>query len=191
MKRCLQFGCLLLLLFGCRSQEIKVSKTQGAPRESQSDTYTFLKYTFYSDLKGNLFEKKSVAIDNLNEERRYFFDSSMFLGGYPNTVPLNQIIDIESFKEYEETPFSRDTNHVYYVQATSGGHHRFIVESADPRTFKPIRYRWGKDSKSIFWQTERVIGADLKTFDVSSSDQDSASDKNSFFWSGRKAKPTD
>lgn len=191
MKRYIKLGVLLLFLFGCRSHEAKISKGQGVSEESKSETYTFLKYTFYSDLKGNLFEKKSGAIDNLNEERRYFFDSSMFLGGYPNTVPLNQIIDIESFKEYEETPFSRDTNHVYYVQATSDGHHRFIVESADPRTFKPIRYRWGKDSKSIFWQTERVIGADLNTFKVSSSDQDSASDKNSFFWSGRKVKPTD
>ena len=137
------------------------------------------------DQDENLFEKKYFAIDEIGQERKHFFDSTMFFGEYPNRASLKGIIDIESFKELEDTPFSHDNNHVYYVQATSDGHKRWIVEKADPKTFVPLDYRWGKDGENIFWQTEIVDGADLETFKINEAFTDSASDKNSHYLNGK------
>lgn len=182
MKRILTIGVGMLILTGCTYTNSKLDKKE----IDRKDNYTLLKSSFYQDENGNLFEKKYLAIDEIGQERRYFFDSTMFFGEPPNRIALNKIIDIESFKEFENTPFSHDKIHVYYVQATSDGHKRWIIEKADPKSFVPLGYRWGKDDDNIFWQTEIVEGADLETFEINKAYTDSASDKNSAYLNGQK-----
>jgi hypothetical protein len=182
MKRVIIILISLISQVSCTSSG---SKSKNETKQEEGE-YTLLKFSFYQDEDGNLFEKKYIAIDEIGQERRYFFDSTMFFGEYPNKVALNKIVDIESFKEFEGTPFSYDKNNVYYVQATSDGHKRWIIEKADPKTFSPLEYRWGKDDKNIFWQTEIVEAADLATFQISMTNRDSASDKNSTYIDGQK-----
>lgn len=184
MNRILIIGILLLIQVGCDSSGSKLAEKEN---QSQED-YTFLKYNFYQDKEGNLFEKKYVAIESIEEVREHFYDSMMFLSEYPNRIALNKVVDIESFQVFEETPFSRDKKHIYYVQASSDGYKRWVVEKADPITFSPLEYRWGRDNKNIFWQTGIVERADLVTFQVNKTNSDSASDGNSKYLRGQKLK---
>ena len=186
MNRIFNIVVGMLMLTGCTNTDSKLDNIEIEGKNN----YTFLKYSFYQGEDGNLFEKKYIAIDEIGQERRHFFDSTMFFGEYPNRVALNKIVHIESFKEFKDTPFSCDKKHVYYVQATSDGHKRWIVEKADPKTFVPLEYRWGKDDTNIFWQAEIVEGADLLTFKVNKAYTDSASDRHSKYLNGQKIKIT-
>ncbi|MBX2921125.1 MAG: DKNYY domain-containing protein [Chitinophagaceae bacterium] len=104
---------------------------------------------------------------------------------HPNKKTLKEIIDLETFVADTMSRFERDKNHVYYTSATSDGVYRFIVDKADPSTFKSITDRYGKDKFNVFYETEIVKNADLKTFQVLNN-QDSTKDRNHIYYHGEK-----
>lgn len=187
IARILILGLAVLISVGCDNSESKLNSNV----ITKPDVFTHLKYSFYQDKKGNLFEKKNLAIESLDDEGKYFYDSTMYFGEYPNRIALKMVVDIKTFEELEDSPFSRDKNNVYYVQATSSGHKRFIIENANPASFMHLNYRWGKDDSCIFWQTEIVEGADLESFEISETNHDSAFDKNSTYKNGQQFKIID
>jgi hypothetical protein len=135
---------ILVLFFGC-----KVDSNNSNP-DISAEEYTHLKYDFYINSEGTLFEKKFEAIDNLEMERPEYFDSTLFFPDYPVRVPLNKILDIESYKELEGSNYSKDKNNVYFSRATSDGAQRFIVKDANPVTFIVKGEREGRDDKYMF-----------------------------------------
>lgn len=182
MNRVLIAGVILMVQIGCERSSSKSTEKEIPSRED----YTLLKSHFYQDDKGNLFERKYFALESSDEERKHFYDSMMFYGEYPNQIALKKIVDIETFKELQNSPFSLDKNNVYYVQNTSDGHKRFIVENANPETFSALEYRWGKDDSHIFWESEIVEGADLESFQINDTSSNSAMDTNSAYVNGQK-----
>ena len=182
MNKAIYFSILILFSIGCSNS----NSGETLPKHPNQDGYIFLKYGFYKNERGNLFEKKYIAIDQTHPTERYYYDSTMFVGDYPNQSSLQSIIDIESFHEFEHTPFSADKNHVYYIQATSDGHQRFIVKGADPTSFSPIMYRYGRDNQNVYWETEPIEGADLMTFEVDTITKEKAHDKFRSYSEGKE-----
>ena len=165
-----------LLINGCGQESIKTPFNE--------EGYRLLKNPFYEDSVGNLYEKKYMALDNINSKQRHFYDSTLFYPHYPEQVALKHFIDIESFEQFEDFTFSRDKKHVYFARVTSSGAFRFIVEGANPATFSPIKYYWGMDDQHVYFETEIVPGADLATFKVSATNTDSAYDAKAYYYRG-------
>lgn len=111
--------------------------------------YTPVKYDFYIDEEGNLYEKKLLRI-----QEKSYFDSTMFFPDYPQRIALKDVIDIDSYEELKDSPFSKDKNNVYFSRFTSYGLQRFIVEGANPKTFTPLNHVWGKDDTHVYWGNE-------------------------------------
>lgn len=179
---------MLLLVVATLSINCKLFNYNTSIKNNDDISYTFIKYSFYKDSIGNLYEKKHKAIDEMNQKIIYFYDSTMFYKKYPHSTALKNIINIETYEEFNDSPFSIDKFHVYYYFANSDGGFRFIVKDANPKTFSPIKDRWAKDDKNIFYGYEKVKKADIKTFTVNNNSQDSAYDKKSVFFNGVKIK---
>lgn len=133
----------------------------------------------------NLFEKKYLAIESVNEKRRHFFDSTMFFGEYPITITLKKIIDIESYQEFEYTPFSHDKNYIYLYEQPQMDINVLLLKEQILKPFTPLEYRWAKDDFNVFYKSKIVEGTDVGTFQVNINDTDSASDQNSMYVRGR------
>jgi hypothetical protein len=168
---------MLAVLFGCANHLAAQRTIEG---------YVHVKYDLYTDTNGVLYEKEFHAIDDPAVNSGPFFDSTMFFPDYPDEVSLRRIIDIASYHEYEDTPFSKDKNNVYFVRGTSDGKQRFIMNGADPKTFIPLPGRWSKDGQHVFWNERMVEGADVSTFKVDASNEDAAFDQHSAFLNGER-----
>lgn len=57
---------------------------------------------------------------------------------------------------YADNPYSKDKNHIYYNQE--------IVLDADVKTFIPIGRDFGKDTKNVYYQNQRLEGVDAASF---------------------------
>lgn len=81
------------------------------------------------------------------------------------------------------TGYKKEGDVVYYEHWNEGsGQHKDKIE-ADPKTFIILEYdTYAKDEKSVFYQGEKIIGADAKTFEALG--EYYAKDKN-FGWYGK------
>ncbi len=165
----------------------QVTASIGTIYEFDTTKYIRHKSGFYLSRAGDIFQFNHVAYDDSAGfwSDHYWLDSLMFYGEYPNQRPLKGIIDLESFVSDTASRFEKDKKYVYYTWATSDGARRFIVDKADPRTFQSISDRYGKDKSNIYYGSEIVKNADLKTFKVLN-DQDSAKDKRHLYHLGDK-----
>jgi len=111
----------------------------------------------------------------------------MFYGAYPKKIPLKAIIDIETFVADTMSGYERDKKYVYYARPTSDGVYRFIVNRADPITFKSISKMYGRDRSNVYFKSHVIKSADVNSFQVLS-DQDSAKDKKNIYYLGEKVK---
>jgi hypothetical protein len=104
------------------------------------------------------------------------------------TTPLN--VDILSFQVLNLTPYSRDKNKVYCYNTLTcedcngccGGCwcDIFIVENANPGTFRYISNSYATDNINVYYQGLLIKEADIRTFKVlhNPKDFDFAVDKN-------------
>jgi hypothetical protein len=195
------FTILLFFIISCKdkdrkNQVIATNQTlldttkllqQRPSNKIDTSIYKPLKFGFYKTSKGDIFElKKSVEEDSLGFYDTFWLDSTLIDGEYSNRKLLKDYFDIESYSNDTISNFSKDKNHVYYVQAQSGGHIRFIVDKADAKAFIGLKDRWGKDSRYVFYQTEIVKNADLNSFEVYKNSNDTAKDKKHIFCRGEK-----
>jgi len=91
-----------------------------------------------------------------------------YYGGYPggeNVYMKMAFADPESFTFYKGSRegdcqsgviFARDRNRVYY--------RNFIIESADPESFRPLGNGYSADKNSVYYKNKPVSGADVKSF---------------------------
>ena len=81
------------------------------------------------------------------------------------------------------TGYKKEGNAVYYQRWNEGsGRHKDKLD-ADPKTFQVLKFdTYAKDNNSVFYQGEKIIGADAKTFEALGDFY--ARDKN-FGWYGK------
>jgi hypothetical protein len=141
---------------------------------------------FYVSKDGDIYQRNGFTIpevDSLESITLDWLDSTMFYENSETKKSLKSIIDLETFITDSTSRFEKDIRHVYYAWGTSDGVRRFIVENADPKTFKSIAESYGKDKSNVFYGIKIIKGADLKTFHVLKN-KDSAQDKRHKYYLG-------
>lgn len=138
---------------------------------NDSADYKLLKYNFYLNKEGQLFERKlAMARDSsCNCEFEVYYDStfSIYTDDTTLKMPLNKIVDINSFVWVDSTEYSKDKNKVFYFHGNSDGGNRVIVDKADPLTFRRLcEYRWGIDKNYVFYKGDIVQGLNPKHIQV-------------------------
>ena len=184
MNQLIRHICFTLFLFiiGCNLDDDNSNK------DASSEGFTHLKYNFYRNTNGTLFEKKFEAIWDSKVEAFTFFDSTLYFPEWPETQLIDSIIDINSYEIVKNSGYSKDNNYVYYFRATSDGGQRHVVKNADPTTFMSLDYSWGRDRNNVFWKYMIVDSADVNSFEVSPITMDSAFDKNHQYIQGELIK---
>lgn len=91
--------------------------------------------------------------------------------------------DVDS-KTFEVLPnnYSKDKNNVYspineWIQKING---------ANPKTIKVLSQYYSKDDKNVFYNSDKILSADVNSFVVLEGDHSHAKDKNSVYYSGEK-----
>ena len=91
--------------------------------------------------------------------------------------------DVDS-KTFEVLPnnYSKDKNNVYspineWIQKING---------ANPKTIKVLSQYYSKDDKNVFYNSDKILNADVNSFVVLEGDHSHAKDKNSVYYSGEK-----
>lgn len=142
-----------------------------AKEPGDSSSYKHIKYDFYLSKTGQLCERKLVSAKGTgcNCLFEVYYDS-IFKIYTDDTIiekALNTIVDINSLVWVDSTGFSKDKNKVFYFHDNSDGGARFVVDKADPATFKRLcEYRWGIDKNHVFYETDILHGFNLKTIRV-------------------------
>ncbi len=117
--------------------------------------FTHIKYDFYKDSEETLFwrytdnsDPDSIFINYVDYFQRPTSDKKIFFKNF---------IDIDSYKELDSCLYSIDKNHVFYFIPCSCGGSFWIVEGADPKTFRHVdSYKEGQDKRYIYYGGERV-----------------------------------
>jgi hypothetical protein len=153
-----------LLLPSCA--EAPASKQQATNRILGPDSSGFqhVKYNFYRDKAGRLFEQKRYLTGEADPELLIQYDSTVTLvkASDRTELPLAATIDLATFQNLGNSMFSKDKNRVYYFYATSGGGFRVIVNGANPGTFRASPdYQYGFDDKHGFYCTQQLHGLHL------------------------------
>lgn len=142
------FGLLLMWICLCCQSSGEARNSAKAPFAG----YTHIRYSFYKDSTGRLYERKST-FDGKNEGTR--FDPYIRVWSKDSNwyAELGSILDTSTYEHVYGCDFSKDKNHVYFFFGMSDGGFRRIVEGADPKTFQCFGsgYRWGKDKQKIFY----------------------------------------
>ena len=151
--------------------------------------YKIDKSGFYISQNKDIFQLNRLTYDDTNGiwTTHFWLDSLLFYPNYPYKKPLKLFIDLNTFTTDSLAYFEKDKNYVYFYNPSSDGVMRFVVKKADPKTFIGINDRWGKDVKHIFYQTEIVKDADIRTFNVMT-DIDSATDRYYYYYKGKRLK---
>ncbi len=105
-----------------------------------------------------------------------------------------QDADPKTFKPFDKIAGGTDKHHVFY----GGPPHEFdIIPGADPRSIRilnPKRGCWNcgncyfADDRSVFFGTQRINGADAKSFKLVDKDSVDAQDKNHRYFDGKVVK---
>ena len=90
-------------------------------------------------------------------------------------------VDIKTF-EVLPNNYSKDKNNVYspineWIQKING---------ANPKTIKVLSQYYSKDDKNVFYDSDKILNADINSFVVLEGDHSHAKDKNSVYYSGEK-----
>ncbi len=165
---------ILLLAYTACVNNKTTSRPDGPLSEREpndSADYNHLRYNLYVHKNGQLCERKLV----LDADTADFFSFTVYYDSIINVyksdtlleVPLNKVIDVNSFEEIKDTEFSKDKKQVYYFQGTSDGGVRLIIDKADPPSFKRLcEYRWGIDKNYVFYMTDVLEGLDVRNVQV-------------------------
>jgi DKNYY family len=163
---------LIFLIFGaCESKKTssigcKDKKSICNPLDSAD--YTHIISNIYRGRNGSLYEKK--LSDTYHDEQNCCqftarFDST--LGYEEERQSLDKIIDINSFVDIDSSSYSKDKGHVYGYSNNSNGGFRYIVEEADPLTFRRLAdYRWAKDKNFVYCNGMVLEGLNLQKIEL-------------------------
>ena len=96
--------------------------------------------------------------------------------------------DVDS-KTFEVLPdyYSKDKNNVYspineWIQKING---------ANPKTIKVLSQYYSKDDKNVFYNSDKILNADVNSFVVLDKENGYAKDKNSVYYFGKKIEGAD
>ena len=91
--------------------------------------------------------------------------------------------DVDS-KTFEVLPnyYSKDKNNVY--RPINEWIHK--INGANPKTIKVLNEYYSKDDKNVFYDSDKILNADINSFVVLEGDHSHAKDKNSVYYSGEK-----
>ena len=153
----LKFISILFLLVSCNQKDNSNRNTYsqkdstiklGKRTINNFDTtnYKKVKDGFYTNASGDIYELKvTLGEDSLGFYSKYFLDSLMLYGDYPNKKPLEDIIDLNTFENDSLSNFSKDRKHVYEHYQLKN---HIKINCYEKGTF----YRW--NSYSIYdWQS--------------------------------------
>ena len=125
------------------------------------------------------FKVKNVDLNTfkiLNDKYAKDNKSVYFLG--------NKSFEDVDIKTFEVMPqyYSRDKNNVYrpineWIRKING---------ANPKTIKVLSQYYSKDDKNVFYDSDKILNADVNSFVVLEGDHSHAKDKNSVYYSGEK-----
>ena len=90
-------------------------------------------------------------------------------------------VDIKTF-EVLPNNYSKDKNNVYrpineWIRKING---------ANPKTIKVLNEYYSKDDKNVFYDSDKILNADVNSFVVLEGDHSHAKDKNTVYYSGEK-----
>jgi hypothetical protein len=142
--------------------------------------YKPIKDGLYEDDNGNLYFKKVVFPMPGEDEEDKFVRNIDEVHFPEETYPpkkLKDVIDPESFESLESLYF-KDKNHVYYFWEVTGGGSMYVVNEANPKTFKVLN-DYAVDDKEAFYRGKKIEGADVATFVILPSPY--AKDKNNYY----------
>jgi hypothetical protein len=157
----------LLLLAGCGETQPPASRPVVASRALVPDSSRFqhVKYDFYCDKAGRLFEQKWYLTGREADAKLHpRYDSTLLVNKASDRteLPLASIIDLATYQNVGNSMFSKDKNRVYYFYSTSGGGFRVIVNGANPATFRASPdYQYGFDDKHGFYCDQQLRGLRL------------------------------
>ena len=136
-------------------------------------------YYKYSEEDDSEFKVENVDLGTfkiLNDKYAKDNKSVYFLGN-------KSFEDVDS-KTFEVLPnnYSKDKNNVYspineWIQKING---------ANPKTIKVLSQYYSKDDKNVFYNSDKILSADVNSFVVLEGDHSHAKDKNSVYYSGEK-----
>lgn len=129
------------------------------------ERYKPIKANFFKDEKGVLNELK-VSLNESCCNKYFYFDET--LGYESNRQPLQKVIDIASFQNFDSTVYSKDRNHVYYFGENTEGGRRFIIDNADVKTFKIFENanQWGIDKKHLYFKNRPLYNLIISKIQV-------------------------
>ena len=90
-------------------------------------------------------------------------------------------VDIKTFEVLPDN-YSKDKNNVYspineWIRKING---------ANPKTIKVLNEYYSKDDKNVFYDSDKILNADVNSFVVLEGDHSHAKDKNTVYYSGEK-----
>jgi hypothetical protein len=151
------------------TSEVKEETYEKEPNDSAD--YKHIKYGFYLSKTGQLCERKVAAAKgtNCNCLFQVYYDSTfkIYTGDTIIEKSLSNLVDINSFVWLDSSNYSKDKSKVFYFHNNSDGGIRFVVDKADPKTFKRLcEYNWGIDNKHVFYMGIILSGLNLKTLKI-------------------------
>ena len=90
-------------------------------------------------------------------------------------------VDVKTF-EVLANYYSKDKNNVY--RPINEWIHK--IDGANPKTIKVLSQYYSKDDKNVFYNSDKILNADVNSFVVLEGDHSYAKDKNSVYYSGEK-----
>ncbi|MGI4875058.1 MAG: hypothetical protein ACRYFX_28220 [Janthinobacterium lividum] len=153
-----------LLLTACSGAPDSRSATVTQVPAPNASRFQRIKYKFYRDKAGRLFEEREWAQDE-GATLGTWYDSTVAVRrtNGPTEVLLSDVIDLDSYQELGNSSFSKDKKRVYYSHANSGGGFRTVVGGADPATFRASPdYQYGFDAKHGYYCDHQLAGLDVR-----------------------------
>jgi len=90
-------------------------------------------------------------------------------------------VDVKTF-EVLANYYSKDKNNVY--RPINEWIHK--IDGANPKTIKVLSQYYSKDDKNVFYNSDKILNADVPSFVVFDGENGYAKDKNSVYYSGEK-----
>ena len=90
-------------------------------------------------------------------------------------------VDVKTF-EVLPNYYSKDKNNVY--RPINEWIHK--IDGANPKTIKVLSQYYSKDDKNVFYDSDKILNADVPSFVVFDGENGYAKDKNSVYYSGEK-----
>ncbi len=125
-----------------------------------------MKCNFYIGKDGALYKKK-IRVDKYSPPYcdEVFFDKFIQKdsGDTIIQIPLDSVIDIDSYVCFDSSCYSKDKNKCYYYFDDSDGGFLSVIDTADVATFKKLRaYNWAIDKNFVYYYGNIIPGLHVK-----------------------------